>query len=426
MTDQISDFFSLILKLSSLLELGTLVVLLGLSAVFAHGLRQQVKANSRAGGLRQVAFPLLAIVLLSALRFVAHHNGWHLHFVAVVVQLLWAMVAIRVMVFAVQRVFPDAIWMRTFGRTIAALVWFCVALDFLGVLPDLIDWLDGVELPLGKTHLSLWAVMQGLASVLGAVIVALWVGGVIEGRLAQISGMDSNLRVVVARITKAVLIFLAIMIGMELVGLDITTLSVFGGALGVGLGFGMQKIASNYVSGFIILLDHSIRIGNMIQVGTERGEVLQITTRYTVLRSLSGVHFLVPNETLVSGTVQNDSFRDPRTRVALRVGIGYNSDLERALQILEEIAKAESRVINDPPPGAFFISFGDSSLVLELGFWIADPGNGTTGVISAVNREILRRFREEGIEIPFPQQEVRLLNAGELAGRLSEQPVSSR
>lgn len=414
MTDQISDFFTLILKLSSLAELGTLVGLLVLAALFAHSLRRQMSSSSRASGLRQVAFPLLAIVLLSALRFVAHHNGWHLHFVAVVVQLLWAMVAIRVVVYSVERAFPDALWMRTFGRSIAALVWFCVALDFLGVLPDLIDWLDGVVLPLGKTHVSVWTIMQGLASVLGAVILALWVGGVVEGRLAQISGLDTNLRVVIVRIAKALLVFIAIMIGMELVGLDITTLSVFGGALGVGLGFGMQKIASNYVSGFIILLDRSIRIGNMIQVGTERGEVLQITTRYTVLRSLSGVHYLVPNETLVSGTVQNDSFRDPRTRVAVRVGIGYASDVERALQILEEIAKAESRVIADPAPGAYFLSFGDSSLLLELGFWIADPSSGTAGVSSAINREILRRFREEDIEIPFPQQEVRLLNAKDL------------
>ncbi|MBS1210251.1 MAG: conserved hypothetical transrane protein [Proteobacteria bacterium] len=391
-------------------ELLAIGLSLAFAALFAQRLRRQINRESTVSGLRQLAFPLAAILLLGVLRFVAHHNDWRLHFVAVAMQLLWAMVGIRVAVFAVQRAFPRALWVRSFGRSITLLVWCYVALDLLGLLPELIAWLDSFELPLGKSRISLWGVSQGMASVLGSLIVALWLGGVIEGRLMRANGIDSNVQAVLSRIAKALLILIAVLIGMELVGLDITTLSVFSGALGVGLGFGMQKIASNYVSGFIILLDRSIRIGNLIQVGAERGEVREITTRYTVLRSPGGTHFIVPNETLVSTTVQNDSFSDPNTRVAVRVQVAYGSDVERALAILEEIALPEPRVLRNPAAQSFLVSFDDSGMTLELGVWIADPANGALGLQSNLNRAILRRFREEGIEIPFPQREVRLLN----------------
>lgn len=410
MKGMFADYFQVLNTLSALAELGTLVILIGLAALFARGLRRQPVSDTRVNGLRQLAFPLLGILFCSVLRFVAHHNGWHLHFTGIVVQLLWAMAGIRIVVFAVQRVFPNAVWMRSFGRVIAVIVWFGVALDFLGILPDLVDWLDSFVLPMGRTHLSVWTILQGLAAVLGSVIVALWVGGVIETRMLQKTDMDSSVRVVLTRVTKALLVLVAILVGMELVGLDITTLSVFGGAVGVGLGFGMQKIASNYVSGFIILLDRSIRIGNLIQVGGDRGQVLQITTRYTVLRGGNGSHFIVPNETLVSNTVQNDSFADLRQRGAVRVQVAYNADVESALAILEEIAGEQPRVISDPAPKAFLVSLDDSGMTLEISFWIADPGNGFLEINSSINRGIVRRFREEEIEIPFPQREVRLLN----------------
>jgi small-conductance mechanosensitive channel len=410
MADLLANFLLLLTKPLALFELLTLIILLGVAWLLARGLRKQVRQDSRAGGLRQVAFPLLAILLFWTFQFTAHHNGWHLHLVSGGLQLLWAMVGIRVVVFTVQRIFPNALWMRNFGRSIAVLVWFCVVLDFLGILPDLIDWLDGLVLPLGKSHVSLWTILQGLASVFGSVIVALWIGGLIEGRLMQASTMDSSVRVVLTRVAKALLVLFAILVGMEMVGLDVTTLSVFGGALGVGLGFGMQKIASNYVSGFIILLDHSIRIGNIIQVGSERGEVKQITTRYTVLLSGNGAHFLVPNENLVGGTVQNDSYGDPRSRAAVRLQVAYDTDVERALVVLEEIASAHSAVLADPPPQGFLVAFEDSGILLELGFWIANPANGYLGVCSQINRAILRRLREENISIPFPQREVRMIN----------------
>ena len=195
-------------------------------------------------------------------------------------------------------------------------------------------------------------------------------------------------------------------------GVDITALSVFTGALGVGLGIGLQKIAANYVAGFILLLERAIRIGNLVQVGADAGTISEITTRYTVIRSGNGVEAIVPNETMISSTVLNQTLTDRRQRLVTSVGVGYGSDVEAALQTLIDCALAQPRVLASPAPAAFLTQFADSSINLELGFWIADPENGKANILSAVNLEIWRRFKAQGIEIPFPQREVRVLSGG--------------
>ena len=284
-----------------------------------------------------------------------------------------------------------------------------VALHLSGVLPTVIDGLEQVSFSIGKAKVNLWMLLQGALTVFVTVLVALWVAGVIESRLMRTEGLDANLKLVFTRLSRGLLVVLAVAIGLPLVGIDLTALSVFGGALGVGLGFGMQKIAANYVSGFILLLDRSIRIGNLISVGNERGIVSQITTRYTVLKGMTGIESIVPNETLVGSIVQNETFTDPKVRVAVPIQVGYATDLEKAMAIMIEAAQAQPRVMEDPAPGAFLESFADSGINLQLGFWIRDPAEGTLGIRSAINMQIWRRFKEEGIEIPFPQREVRVL-----------------
>ncbi len=303
-----------------------------------------------------------------------------------------------------------------------------VALHIIGVLPAVIDGLEQISFPVGKVSVNLWMLLQGLMTVMLTVLIALWLAGVVEARLMHTEGLDANLKLVFARLSKALLIILAVSIGLPLVGIDLTALSVFGGALGVGLGLGMQKIAANYVSGFILLLDRSIRMGNLISVGNERGVVSQITTRYTVLKGMSGIESIVPNETLVGAVVQNETFTDPKVRIALPVQVSYATDLEKAMAILVEAARNQPRVMTDPAPGAFVEAFADSGINLQLGFWISDPTEGTLGIRSAINLEIWRRFKEEGIEIPFPQREVRVLNPAPsapieaLGGAVSIQP----
>ncbi len=370
-----------------------------------------VAVDAREEGLRRVIFPLTALVLVLLARAVLA-NWHHINLLKLAVPLLLAMAVIRLTVHALKRSFPKAGWLASFERAFAFGAWGVVALHLSGVLPTVIDGLEQVAFSIGKAKVNLWMLLQGALTVFITVLVALWVAGVIESRLMRTEGLDGNLKLVFTRLSRSLLLVLAVAIGLPLVGIDLTALSVFGGALGVGLGFGMQKIAANYVSGFILLLDRSIRIGNLISVGNERGIVSQITTRYTVLKGMTGIESIVPNETLVGSIVQNETFTDPKVRVALPVQVSYAADLEKAMAIMVEAAKAQPRVMHDPAPGAFLEAFADSGINLQLGFWIRDPAEGTLGIRSAINMQIWRRFKEEGIEIPFPQREVRMLGEG--------------
>lgn len=404
---------------STRIELAVIAVCLALAGLFAHRMMRRQRrptsvdtlgATTRIGieGLQRLLFPLAGIALLSIARAVfglMHQPPVLMH---LVIALLVAMGVIRLIVYALRQVFSPAGWLSTFELLISLTIWSAWVLHALDILPEVIEWLDGQQVALGTQKLSLWALLQGGAWILVTLIAAVWLSGSVERKLMR-APLDSNLRIVLARLSKVALIFLALMITLPLVGIDLTALSVFGGALGVGLGFGLQKIMANYVSGFIILLDRSIRIGDLISVGSDRGQVQQITTRYTVLRSPSGVQSIVPNETLVSSVVQNEGLSDRGVRVAISVQIGYADDVERALVILEECARVHERVLSEPAPRAFLHSFGDSGINLELGVWITDPENGTLAIRSAVQLEILRRFRAEGIEIPFPQREVRVV-----------------
>ena len=359
-------------------------------------------------GLRRVVFPLTALALVMVARLVLA-NWHHTNLLKLAVPLLLAMAVVRLTVHALKRSFPRAGWLASFERAFAFGAWVVVALHLSGVLPTVIDGLEQVSFSIGKAKVNLWMLLQGALTVFVTVLVALWVAGVIESRLMRTEGLDGNLKLVFTRLSRGLLVVLAVAIGLPLVGIDLTALSVFGGALGVGLGFGMQKIAANYVSGFILLLDRSIHIGNLISVGNERGIVSQITTRYTVLKGMTGIESIVPNETLVGSIVQNETFTDPKVRVAVPIQVGYATDLEKAMAIMIEAAQAQPRVMEDPAPGAFLESFADSGINLQLGFWIRDPAEGTLGIRSAINMQIWRRFKEEGIEIPFPQREVRVL-----------------
>ncbi|MBU0602256.1 MAG: mechanosensitive ion channel [Gammaproteobacteria bacterium] len=359
-------------------------------------------------GLRRLFFPLTGIALLTCARIGYGVLGLEPVLIHLVIALLGAMGIIRVIVYALRQVFAPAGWLSTFELLISLTIWSAWVMHALDVLPDVIDWLDSQQITLGAQKLSAWALIQGSAWVLVTLIAAIWLSSLVERQLMH-ARMDSNLRIVLSRLSKVALMFVALMVTLPLVGIDLTALSVFGGALGVGLGFGLQKVMANYVSGFIILLERSIRIGDLISVGTDRGQVTQITTRYTVVRGLTGVESIIPNELLISSVVQNEGLSDRMVRQAVSVQVGYGDDVPRALAILQESASAQPRVLGEPAPSAALHSFGDSGINLELGFWIADPENGTLGLRSAIQLEILRRFRAEGIEIPFPQREVRVV-----------------
>ena len=360
-------------------------------------------------GFKRIGLPLAMLLLVLVARPLLAQ--WHhVNLLKLAIPLLSSLVLIRAVMFVVRQSFhSSAPWLASFERIFALLAWSGGALHILGLLPGLIAVMEEVSFTLGKEQLNLWLVLQGAGAVLATLFIALWLGGLLEARLMSAQGIDGNLRIVFSRLLRALLILVAVLISLPLVGIDLTTLSVFGGALGVGLGFGLQKIAANYVSGFIILLDRSIRIGNLIDVAGMRGIVSRITTRYTLLRGMTGVEMIVPNEMLVSSVITNETFTDPKVRLATQVQVAYGCDVERAMAILVEAAQAQPRVLADPAPKAFLAAFADSGINLELGFWIADPEEGSLQIRSDIHLDVWKKYKEEGIEIPFPQREVRLL-----------------
>lgn len=366
-------------------------------------------------GFRRLAFPAAAMLLLVigglALYLTGVVRSEQAHLMRLALLLLGAMAAIRLFVYVLRRSLQRAAWIGTFELSIALTIWIFVALHVTGLLDDLIDYLDAVRFPLGKPPLTLWDILAGVVSVILTVLAALWVGSVIEARLMSTKSLAANSRVILARLAKAALTLLAVLLALSFVGIDLTVLSVFGGALGVGLGLGLQRIASNYVSGFIILLDRSLSIGDMITVDKFYGAVSEINARYTVLKSLDGTETIVPNEMLVSTPVINHSYSHTSVQVVVKVSIAYSADVDRALQILIEAASAQPRVLADPPPTAFISGFGADGIDMQVGFWISDPEAGSLPIRSDIARTVLKRFQQEGIEIPAPQREVRITSA---------------
>lgn len=321
-------------------------------------------------------------------------------------QLVLAALGVRALLLLLEQTFPETPMITAFERIIAIALWSLAALHLLGVLHVVVETLDDIAIPMGKSRLSLLQLFTGLCTLMLATVLALWLSRAIDSRLAAVNGVDQGLRAVISRVAQPVLLVLSLLIALPVVGIDLTTLSVFSGAVGVGLGFGMQKIAANYISGFIILLDRSIEPGRLIRIDRFRGIVSEIRTRYTVIKGLDGVDSIVPNEMLVNSVVESETFTDSSTRIAVRVGVSYDCDVDLAMQMLIDVAKAQERVMSQPPPRAFLVAFGDSAITLEVGFWIPDPQNGTLMLTSAINLGIYHAYKQAGIEIPVPQREI--------------------
>lgn len=299
-------------------------------------------------------------------------------------------------------------------KVLTTAVWVCMVLYVFGVLGSVVAWLESIQFSVGQQRISVADLLMAVVWILLTVLAALWFGSWLEERLMRSATMDSSLRAVLTRLSKSLLLLVSLLFSLSLVGIDLTVLSVFGGALGVGLGLGLQKIASNYVSGFIILLDRSVKLGDQITVDKYAGIVSQIRTRYTVVRNGDG-ETLVPNEQLIAQAVQNHSFSGTNVRVATRVQADYDAEPDRVLELLTQAVRGVPRLLDDPAPSAFLVAFADSGIEYEVAGFIADPENGKLGVQSAMNRAIWKAFKNEGIAIPYPQRELRVVPAAQTA-----------
>ena len=372
-------------------------------------------------GARRLAFPATALLLLWAGELALRLAGLigstaDARLLRLAMALVGALALVRLLVYAMRRALISVAVIAPFERAIAFTAWAVVAMYVTGVLADVTDWLQATQIPIGKTNVSLWAVLTSVAATLVSLLAAMWLGSLVEARLMSAPGLDLNVRVVLGRIARAVLILVAVLAALAVSGIDLTVLSVFGGALGVGLGLGLQRIASNYVSGFILLLDRSLRIGDVISVAgaVDRyyGTVTQISTRYTLLRAMDGTESVIPNELLVSAPVVNHSLSDRRVRVAVRISIAYESDLDLALRLGEQAARSTERVLADPPPGSLLVEFAADGLLLEIGFWIEDPEQGRMNVQSAVAIAVYKLYADRGITLPYPRRDIRILDGG--------------
>lgn len=407
---------------SVLWQVAAILTSVALAAWFTYLVRPRLRLQGSArlefglGSLRRLAFPVSALLLVLAGRWVLEHFQPNVSLLNVAIPLLTAMAIISFVVHLQRLVLAPGNLLATFERAIVLVVWLGFALYILGLAPDILEFFDSVGFKFGGKRISLLLIAQGVVWVAGALLFALWIGRLLEDRVMAAQAMDMTLRVMVTKLVRAVLVLLAILIVLPVVGIDLTALSVFGGALGVGLGFGLQKVASNYISGFIILLDRSVTIGDLVTIERHTGKLTKMTARYVVVRSLDGTEAIIPNETVITSAVVNQSYTDRKVAVSMPVQISYDSDLDAAMRILGEVAGRHARVLNEPAPAVHIKAFADNGIDLELGVWVDDPEHGKTNLRSEIYLALWREFKAQGIMIPFPQREIRIV------GKASDAP----
>jgi small-conductance mechanosensitive channel len=314
---------------------------------------------------------------------------------------------------------------KGWGNTISLIIWIALALHVLGWFEPVVAALDDIGIQAGSARISVWSVVKLVFTVSIFVLVAVWAARWIERRLMTMSAVTINMRIGLAKFIQAGLVGLSILVGLNAAGLDLTTLNVLTGAIGIGLGFGLQSIAANFVSGFVLLMDRSIKPGDVISLSGTSGTttdafgwVQELRGRYVVVRDRDGIELLVPNQHLITNPVINWSYTDPRIRMKLPVRISYECDPELALSLLIEATHNHPRILQEPLPVARLMSFGEYGFELELRFWITDPQEGMNNVRSDVNRAIWRLFKESGVTIPVPRHEVMLKSERESSSSL--------
>jgi len=313
-------------------------------------------------------------------------------------------VVIRLSARVLSVTFPQARWVRILERSISWLAWIAVVLWITGVLPIMMEAMDDLTWKVGAARVSLRNIVEGSLTAGFVMVLALWISAAVEKRLLHGTGNTLSLRKMASSIVRALLLFVGLLIALSAVGIDLTALSVLGGAIGVGVGFGLQKIAANYVSGFVVLAERSLRIGDMVKVDGFEGRITDIRTRYTVIRALNGRESIVPNEMLITQRVENSSLADRKVAINSLVQVAYGTDVRALCRKIEHTVRAVPRVIGDPGPAVQLADFAADGINLNIGFWIGDPENGNGNVRSDVNLAVLDLLNAEGIEIPFPQR----------------------
>lgn len=332
------------------------------------------------------------------------------------VPIVLALVLVQVSARVLRAAFPQSEVVRRLQRVWSWVIWGAIVLWLTGLLPLMLDEMEAIHWRLGGVQVTLRTMVEGALSVIVVLLVTLWLSSAIERRLLERLSPSGDpeslsLRKMAVNVVRSVLLVVGVLLALSAAGIPLTALSVFGGALGVGIGLGLQKLAANYVSGFVILAERSVRIGDMVEVDGFEGRITDIKTRYTVIRALNGRESIVPNELLITQRIENSSLADPKVVLRTAVSVAYGTDLERLSPLLVQAVRQVPRVLAEPPPAVQLDAFGADGLELAVAFWIADPENGSANVRSDVNLSILSILNRENIKIPGPQREVHIRRA---------------
>jgi small-conductance mechanosensitive channel len=357
-----------------------------------------------------VLFPLVLIGLSFAARTVLANQAEAV-LLDIWVPVCVSLACIRLGVKVLQVTLPNAEWVRPIERTLSWLAWGGAVLWITGLLPLLLDELDQIHWKIGSSMLSVRTLLEGGVTAGGVLILTLWLSSAIESRLLNgVSGSELSLRKAFSNAVTALLMFIGVLMALSSAGIDLTALSVMGGAVGVGIGLGLQKLAANYVSGFVILTERSMRIGDNVRVDDFEGRITDIKARYTVIRSVTGRESIVPNEMLITQRVENLTLADSNLWQSVHVTVGYDSDVDQVMALLLAACTAQERVITEPGPTVALSAFGADGLEFTLGYWIHEEEGGLLNVKSLIHQGILQGLRTHGIEIPFPQRVVRMVS----------------
>ena len=368
--------------------------------------------------LHDVLFSVTAAALMSLCVWILTATGLvqdrsQLVFVRIAYQIFYAWAILLVLMQFLSAILGNKMFGPGVRRVVRIAFWVLTVLQILDVLPVITEWMKNCQLPIGSEKLTLWALIVGVITLFLALGIASRISGICENAIMNMRDLEMNTRVVFARLCRVGFLVVGVLIGLSSAGINLTVLSVFGGAVGVGIGFGMQKIASNYISGFIIMCDKSVKIGDMVDVGGFVGIITQINTRYSVLRNTSGEEMIVPNENFVTGSVKSYSHTDSASLVKLDVSCAYESNVDDALRILSECVMAQPRVLKDGNHKPWFAvtEFAASGINLRAAFWIDDAREGTVVLKSNIFRAVLKAYSDAGIEIPYDKLDVTIKNA---------------
>ena len=410
----VQSWLSRLTEAAALSEWGALLAAVLLAWLLVWLLRRAVRRDLELPVLfgRQlfdgVLFPLLLLSLAYATQAAFRALEMPLAVFRVALPVLVSLAVIRVGVKVLQVAFKDAPLVRTLERTISWLAWGAMVLWVTGLLPNMLEELDQIRWNVGSSKLSVRTLLEGTLTAGAVLIVSLWISSAIESQLLKSAeGGDLSMPKAVSNAVRALLVGVGLLLGLSAVGIDLTALSVLGGAIGVGVGLGLQKLAASYVSGFVMLAERSVRIGDSVRIDNFEGRITDIKARYTIVRALSGRESVVPNEMFIGNRIENLSLTDPKVVQQCMVSVAYDSDVDLVMRLLVQAASAQQRVLADPAPAVHLSNFGTDGLEFTLNYWIVDPDNGQNNLRSLVNLAVLQSFRVHGIEIPFPQRVVR-------------------